>query len=202
MNSTGKPKPYVLGLSIGTFWLIAASTGFSIQMLASARTNEARTVVLAVASTAVALLAISLCQILSAVKLPDELRPPEKRKIGRVFAWIAGLEIAAIVVVSIVCYLNGHLSMLVPLVLVVVGIHFFPLAKVFGVPRYTVLGALFCTIPLVTLLVIPAEQHVGSAIARFLISSLGCAAAAWLIAAFSLFEVRRLLSAGRRYTHT
>jgi hypothetical protein len=81
----------------------------------------------------------------------------------------------------------------VPLILIVVGIHFMPLAKLFGVPRYTTLGFLFCLVSVLTLLLVPAHAHIGTVFTRFVYSSLGCAASAWLISVGNLLELRRLL---------
>jgi len=185
-------------LSIGAFWLIAASAGFSILLIAIAGSNNARTVLVAVVVAAMALLAISFSQIVNAMRLPKEPRTPEGRRVARRFAGIVVLEVVGIMLVNTVCYFSGHLSLLIPLDLIVVGIHFFPLARLFSIPRYTVLGALFCTISILTLLIVPAGAHIGAAIARFLISALGCALSAWLISVASLLEVRRLLSGAGR----
>jgi hypothetical protein len=88
----------------------------------------------------------------------------------------------------------GHLSWIVPLDLIIVGIHFIPLAKLFGVPRYTTLGLLFCIVSILTLLLVPAHAHIGTVFTRVVYSALGCAASAWLISIGNLLELRRLLS--------
>jgi hypothetical protein len=194
MTRTPVTKPYILGLSIGTFWLIAASSGFSIQMMALTGTSNAMAAIVPVVVGGLTLLAISFRQILAAIKLPPEPRSSERRKIGRRFVWIVILEVVVIMAVNAAGFFSGHLSLLVPLDLTIVGIHFFPLAKLFGVPRYTALGSGFCIVSTLTLLIVPADAHIGGAIARFLISSLGCAAAAWLTSIANQFEIRRLLS--------
>jgi hypothetical protein len=191
MISTIKTKPYILGLSIGTIWLTAAGAGFAI--LSIAKITNARIGFMAVLVIAGALLALSVRQIVPALKLPRGPRSPEDRRIGRQFALIVALEAVAIALVSTAYYFTGHLSWLVPLVLIIVGIHFLPLAKLFGVPRYTTLGLLFCIVSISTLLLVPAHAHIGATSARFVYCSLGCAASAWLISVGNLLELRRLL---------
>jgi hypothetical protein len=189
---TQKTKPYILGLSIGTSWLTAAGAGFSI--FATARTTNALLTLIAVLVIAGTLLAVSVRQIVVAVKLPSEPRSTGDRRIGRQFALIVVLEGVAVALVSIACYFMSHLSWIVPLDLIIVGIHFIPLAKLFGVPRYTTLGLLFCIVSILTLLLVPAHAHIGTVFTRVVYSALGCAASAWLISIGNLLELRRLLS--------
>jgi len=187
---TRKRKPYVLGLSIGTFWLIAAGAGgafFAIVEMANARTLLF--VVLVIAG---ALLGTSIRYIMSALKLPSE-PSPQDRRIGPRFALIFILEGVAIGLVSSACYFVGHRSWILPLSLIIVGIHFMPLAKLFGVPRYMTLGWLFCIVSVLTLVLVPAHSHVGTYFAQYVYSSLGCAASAWLISVGNLLELRRVM---------
>ena len=134
----------------------------------------------------------NLRQILAAAKLP-KATTSKRSNIGRRFGWIVVFEVVGIVLIGGICFNAGLLSWLVPVDLIIVGIHFIPLARLFGVPRYTLLGAAFCAIPVLTLILVPADAHVGAVVARYLISSLGCTAASWLTAAASAFEIRRLL---------
>lgn len=194
MNPASKTKRYILGLSIGTFWLIASSAGFSIQMITTVGTSKGRTALAAVIVAAAALLAVSLRQVVAATKLPNEPPAPGPRSIRRRFVWIVILEVAGIMLVNAAFYFTGHMSLLVPFDLIIVGIHFFPLGTLFGVRRYTLLGAAFCAIPLLTVLLIPAESTIGAALTRFLIPTLGCTAATWLTAIGSMVEIQRLLS--------
>lgn len=188
-----KPRAYVLGLAIGTFWLIAASAGFSIQALASAGTRNTQIALVAVLAIALVLLVVIFSQILVARKLPAEPRTEERRKMGRRFVRIVVLEVAAFMVVNPVAWFTGHVSAMVALNVIVVGVHFLPLATLFGVPRYTILGILFCVVAVLSLLLIPADAQTGAALSRFVIPPLGCAAACWFIAIGSIGELRRLL---------
>jgi hypothetical protein len=94
---------------------------------------------MAVGVTAIGLVTMSLHQILAAVKLPQVPRAMDRQEIRARFIsrfiWIVALEITGIVATNIAADSSGHLSLLVPLDMIIIGIHFFPLARLFGVPR-------------------------------------------------------------------
>jgi hypothetical protein len=195
MILTEKNKPYIVGLSFGTLWLIAVSTGFSIYSFSMTRTASVRAALVMVLLVAGTLLAMSIRQIAIALKLPNEPRSLAEQRTGQQirarFALIFALEIVAIGLVNLACFYTHHLSLMVPLDLIIVGIHFMPLAKLFGVPRYTILGWLFCIASILTLLLVPANAHHATFVGRSVYSSLGCSASALLISAGNLLELRR-----------
>ena len=134
MPDPRKDKAYILGLSIGTFWLIAASTGFSLPLLLiSGVWPRAEWVIL---FTAVVLIAAALRLLVQAAKLPKAAHAQARRAVGRKFAGIVIVEILLIVLVNGVAFYFGLISWLIPLDLLIVVLHFFPLASWFGVPRY------------------------------------------------------------------
>lgn len=98
-------------------------------------------------------------------------------------------EVVAIMVVNSICAVTQHLELLVPLDLLIVGIHFLPLAWIFGVPRYYATGGLFCLVIALTLGSIPVQLQIGAAAAWFVIPTFGCTLIAWATAAFNLSEV-------------
>ena len=144
---TPQKRPCILGMSIGTFWLIAASAGFSSLELATARTSNTRMALGGILVLALMLLTLTFTLIRTAMKLPVEPRTAERRRTGRrfalIFALIVVLEIVGFAVVNAVAWSTGHVSMMVALDQIIVGAHFFPLARLFGVPRYNLLG--FCS---------------------------------------------------------
>jgi hypothetical protein len=194
MTQPNKSRPYILGLSIGTFWLIAASTGFAILSIALSHITNQRIILIALGIAAAALLSTSLGQIRKALNLPKETNTTD-RSMGRWFIWVVVLEVVGVGIVNTINFLYGNPSLFVPLDLIIVGIHFIPLAKLFGVPRYTILGILFCVFSVLALLLFPSDAYIGSAMARFFVSSLGCAAACWGVSISSQLELRRLLMA-------
>jgi hypothetical protein len=78
-----------------------------------------------------------------------------------------------------------------------VGLHFLPLAKLFDVPRYNITGILFCTIPILTMLSVPASAHIGNALSWIAVPSIGCALVALATAWAGLYEVRRFVGVSR-----
>jgi len=68
--------------------------------------------------------------------------PETNRAIGRATAW----EAAAIVVVVAACGLFHRPTWITPLIAVVVGLHFFPLARALNWPLYYVTGSALCMV--------------------------------------------------------
>jgi hypothetical protein len=122
------------------------------------------------------------------------IEPEGTRIMMRRFGWVVTAEVAAFFVVARVCLAKHHWAWIVPLDLMVVGLHFLPLASLFRVPRYYAVGALFCVIPALTMVLIPATAHVGHALSWVVLPSLGCAMVALATAGLGLAEVRRSLA--------
>jgi hypothetical protein len=123
--------------------------------------------------------------------------PSDGRSIWQQFGMIVGAEALAIAGVSVICGDGHHWPYIVPLSLVIVGLHFLPLARLFGVPRYYVTGALFCAIPIVTMLAIPASAHVGHALSWIAVPSIGCGLVSLATAWAGLNEVQRFVGMSR-----
>jgi len=104
-------------------------------------------------------------------------RPDE----GRWFGIIFGLEGASIVVASAVCSATGHAELFFPIMALIVGIHFFPLAWLFGVGTHCLTGALLCAVGLIGLLAVPVTAMLGDReiMARALVVGGGCAIILW-----------------------
>jgi len=97
------------------------------------------------------------------------------------------------------CVLNRRWALIAPLDLIVVGLHFLPLARLFAVPRYNITAALFCAIPVATMMLIPVGGRIGEALGWFVVPSVGCAAVASTTAWAGLREVRRFVVAVRSH---
>ena len=92
---------------------------------------------------------------------------------------------------------TGNFAVMPSLNLGIVGVHFLPLARLFRVPRYYVMGVLFCFIPAVTLLWFPAQGRVGAVLGWHVIPSIGCGLVAVLVGAAGLLEARHSLQVPR-----
>ena len=172
-------------------WLVAISAAFTILSLIMIGTAIARIVLAGVLIAVIAFIAIGVGVIRGILRSPGAAPPrtAEGRIMMRRFVPVVVAEVVAIMVVNSICAVTQHLELLVPLDLLIVGIHFLPLAWIFGVPRYYVTGGLFCLVIALTLGLIPAKMQIGAAAAWFVIPTFGCTLVAWATAAFNLREV-------------
>jgi hypothetical protein len=92
-----------------------------------------------------------------AASLPSMADPEERRRIGRTFGRVNALQWAAIVVIAVVLG-RLHLDAYTPAaVTVVVGLHFFPLARLFHQPQHWLTGAVLVAWGLACLVFVPRE---------------------------------------------
>lgn len=73
-----------------------------------------------------------------------------------------GAQWSTLVLIVAVVAATGHFELMPSLNLIIVGIHFLPLAWIFHVPRYYLTGLLFCAVPMITLFAIappPFDGH-------------------------------------------
>jgi hypothetical protein len=188
-----------LGLAGGSLWLVIVGIVYAAWSLLTVRSALATSLLAAMCIFAVGMYLFGIAMIRGMRQLtflPAD-HPAEGRRIRRQFATIVAAEGVAIAAVSVACGRTHHGRFIVPLILVIVGLHFLPLAKLFVVPRYYVTGALFCAIPIVTMLSIPASAHIGHALSWLTIPSVGCALVSMATAWAGLNEVRRFVRASR-----
>jgi len=188
-----------LGLAGGCLWLIAIGAAFVVWSLLATQSALAISVLAVVAALAVLLGGFGVATIRRVLRSPfvPAVSTPDRGGIRRRFGMIVAAEVAAFVVVGRVCTTTHHWIWIVPLDLIVVGLHFLPLAQLFKVPRYYVTGALFCAIPIVTMLLVPASAQVGYARSWIAIPTVGCGLVSLATAWAGLNEVRRFLTASR-----
>jgi hypothetical protein len=191
------PKRRMLGMAGAAIWLVAISTVFTVLSLTMIGVPVPRLVLVSVVLAAILHLAIGVGVIRAILRSPGAIPPrtTEDRVMLRRFVPVVIVEVIAIMVVNGICAVTQHLELLVPLDLLIVGIHFLPLARIFRVPRYYAMGGLFCLVTVLTLVLIPVHAQVGAAAAWFVIPTFGCTAVAWATAAFNLREVTMSLSA-------
>lgn len=158
-----------IGLAVGALWLIAISLVFIVWSLLVIRTTMATVVLIGTCVLLGAFVAAGVVVIRVAVGLPDSTVPrsPEEKKIWRRFALVVSAEVIAFSVINAILGATKNYELMPSLNLIVVGIHFFPLAWIFRVPRYHISGLLFCVIPAVTLLAIPKQFAIGYALAWY-----------------------------------
>ena len=112
---------------------------------------------------------------------------------NRQFAWVVVLEVVGFMVVNPSLAAANRVILIPAASLMIVGLHFFPLARVFGVRRYYPMAVLFCAIPVLVLLAVPETRRIGQAQMWWVLPTLGCGVVGMVTAAGSLREVRRCL---------
>jgi hypothetical protein len=70
-----------------------------------------------------------------------EANSPESKRAERVFNAVNVVQWSLVFVASIVLILLRHPEWIIPSIIIIVGIHFFPLAVAFKVPRHYATGA-------------------------------------------------------------
>jgi hypothetical protein len=115
---------------------------------------------------------------------PSEVENAWGRQIRRRFGWISGLEGLAIFVVVLSLNLAHRPKAISPAIAIIVGLHFIPLAGLFGAPLYYVTGTLGCVIGVIGLLISqPSLRNTFVGIAFGLLL--------WLTTAMVLMQVSR-----------
>ncbi|WP_375347420.1 hypothetical protein ACEWPB_28475 (plasmid) [Priestia megaterium] len=79
------------------------------------------------------------------------------RKKNRWFGIIFSLEGLLIAIAAFICVSTNHLNLFVPVMALIVGAHFFPLASLFQVPIYYITGTLLCLLATITMLTFPVK---------------------------------------------
>jgi hypothetical protein len=190
-----KTKRRIIGMAGGTLWMIAVSTGFATLSLMWIDTPTARAVLAGAVGLAVLLLGISIGAMRAARGIPGEVPPrtSEDQVMMRNFWRVVAAEIVGLAVVNSLCKFYGQDGLMAPLDLIIVGLHFVALARVFRTPRYSAMGWLFCVVPIATMLSVPERTQVGHAPAWFVIPSLLCALVVWLTAVANVRDVFHLV---------
>ncbi|GAA5199315.1 hypothetical protein GCM10023322_74670 [Rugosimonospora acidiphila] len=82
-------------------------------------------------------------------------RPDRDRAVERRFGWIVAVEFAGLGVIAAILGATGHPNAIPAVITIGVGIHFFPLARLFAVRIYWLSGAALCVLGLATLVLAP-----------------------------------------------
>ena len=185
-----------LGLAIGSLWLISVGVAFAAWSLIAVESALASSLLVFLAISAAALIVIGVRLFVAARRLLHSaaVDGSQRRRLSFRFGLIVAAEAVGCNVVSTVCLRTHHWELIVPLTLIVVGLHFLPLARLFQVPRYNVTGILFCVIPAATLLAVNSSAHIGHALSWIAILEIGCGLVALITGAAGLDEVQRFLN--------
>jgi hypothetical protein len=187
------------GLVIGSLVLVVFPFPFAVWSLVVARTTIATLLLGAMAVAAAVLIVCCVAMIRAVRRLPHGTEGDRSlgRQIVLRYRAIVAAEYVGIAVVCLLCGNRRHWMFIPPLIDVVVGLHFLPLARLFKVPRYTAAGVAFCVIALGTMGWMPSSAYVGHAIGWLVVPPVGCAVVGLVIAWDGLNEVRRLVGSAR-----
>lgn len=67
---------------------------------------------------------------------PTTQQVAAERQIGRRFGWITAIESVAILLAVVILNVIHRPDLILPAIALIVGLHFFPLASLFGSPIY------------------------------------------------------------------
>jgi len=184
-----------LRVSVGAVFL-----GFGILNVALIRVTRATRVELFVL-----LVVVSFFFYLSAVRLLlRALRRPKDstaegrargKKTGMWFGIIFGLEGMIIGITSSVLAATHQGELIVPIAILVVGLHFLPLARLFDVSAYYALGIAVAAVTVGTLAFVPSSATIAGIAAWTLVPGDAFILLTWLTVAYLLIRAGRALDA-------
>ena len=137
--------------------------------------------------------------LLASRRLPNivaEDGAQQGRRIGKWFGIIFATEGILIAVASVICNAINRFDLFFPIMAIIVGIHFLPLASLFGVKPYYVVGTLLCLLAIITLFFVPerAELSGQQITVQWVVLGFGAALILWAVGLGLWLLGRRLLA--------
>lgn len=116
--------------------------------------------------------------------LPKEIGPESAaaaQHIGMWYVIIFAAEGIAIGIASYICTRIDRFDLFFPITAIIVGIHFLPLARLFQVNFYYLIGILLCVVGLIALFLTPQTALVADRelVLRSIVAGFGCAIILW-----------------------
>src|SRR5262249_20722149 len=111
--------------------------------------GAAQVPIMITAAVVSSVLATTSWRLARRVPIDDEWRPAPTRP-QRAFGWIVVGSWAAVTVTAVLLGLTRHAAAVAATVCAGIGLHFFPLARLFRVPAYYVTGAALCLLAVAT----------------------------------------------------
>ena len=103
--------------------------------------------------------------LIAARRMPDQVAGEDARQGRRIGIWFGVVfttEGLLIGVASVICNAINRFDLFFPIMAIIVGVHFFPLAPLFEVKAYYLVGALLCLLAIIALLLLPENASIGS----------------------------------------
>lgn len=127
--------------------------------------------------------------------LPSTTQSHNQRHVDKWFSIIFATQFGLIAIAAILTNIVGKFEWFFPIMAIIVGVHFFPLAHLFQVKMYYVTGTLICLLAIVILLFVPIDIHIsGHQIdAWWTFIGLGSMFILWITSVVILFMGRKLV---------
>ncbi len=190
---------YLVGLARGSLVLIFFGTLWAGLSLPGLRDWGLWTVIVIAGVMTVALLVPSFTTLRAAQSLHLEKMTPEEqasgKKVARRFGLVVGVEwTVAIVAANVLLILFNHPEFIAPVLVLIIGLHFLPLAPLFQVRVYSLVGTVLSLLGGGALLALLFGLPLSGLYTWSVIVGLGTACILWLTSLYILVRARRLLS--------
>jgi hypothetical protein len=186
MSQAKMTRAYAIGLGYGCVWLVAVCLAFGMLDMYGINTTLQGTVFsmagLLIVGGALLYLCIRFLRMGYALPCSDAGRISVKR--SWLFRGLIALEVVGWITLDSVLGIQNLYVWIVPVNLLIVGAHFIPLAFVFNVPAYLVMGILWIVAIVGSMLLLPSTTIIGRIGAWTTIPSICCIIITWLIVLF------------------
>lgn len=137
--------------------------------------------------------------LLASRQLSNHVAEADAQRGRRISLWFGitfALEGILIGVASGICNALNRFDLFFPIMALIVGAHFFPLAALFQVKTYYLVGTLLCLLALITLLVVPERVTLGGQqiTAQWVVLGFGAALILWGVGLYLWLLGKRLLA--------
>jgi len=181
----------------GMIWMIVITMFFAIYDLHFLNLSLFLTLCLAsiIAAVTFILFAWSIKTLRLAKQLPEEkfIDEVKRRKMRRGFLIVLIIEIIAFNIAPFALLYFNHIEYIVPVEILICAIHFMPLARIFAMPVYYLLGSIVSVITILTLLFVPASLQIGNLTMIAAMPSLCFIISNWLVITYILNDAGKYL---------
>jgi hypothetical protein len=124
----------------------------------------------------------------------------ERQHIMKWFRIIFAFELIAIAIAAVICRAVNRFDLFFPVMMLIVGIHFFPMASLFKIRKYYWTGAFLCLLAIFTFLTVPLDiQYNGTQIhTQRVILGFGGAFVIWGVGLANWLQGKSLLAQRKR----
>ncbi len=199
-NRSSNIGPSVRGVASGVLFLALFGALWAVTGMQGLHGQSPAWIFAVMLALGLVLLGGGVSLVRAARRLPNSVREAGTQQRRRRNRWFRILFVTEAILIGIalaVCRLVNRFDLFLPLTMLIVGIHFFPLAVVFRVKDYHVAGALLCALAIFTLLAVPERLRVGGSVsvaAWWVVLGFGGAFILWGVGFFHWLLGRRLLS--------